>query len=74
MKIKVYKGPDEIDSPIRFATAVIEHCMDVTVFNPDNVRLYYKYLCEVNEYIDTFIRHFNYDESLNMPNYKEDNK
>lgn len=73
MKIMVTIESGEIDSPIRFAAAVIERCMDVTNCDPDIVMVNYKYLCEVNEHIDTFIRHFNYDELINnMRRYDND--
>lgn len=63
MEIKVNIEPNEIDSPIRFATAIIEHCMDVTCFNPTRLKENYNYLYEVNEHIDTFLRNFNYNIS-----------
>ena len=57
MTIEVNLGPNEIDSPIRFATAIIEKCMDIKSFNPD-VDLNYRYLKEVNEHIDVFLKGF----------------
>ena len=60
MEIKVNIEPNEVDSPIRFATAIIERCMDINNFNPDRLKENYMYLCEVNEHIETFLRHYNY--------------
>ena len=68
MRINVTIEAGEIDSPIRFATAVIERCMDVTCFNPKRLKENYNYLYEVNEHIDTFLRNFNYNI------YEEENK
>lgn len=53
MKLIVELESNEIDSPIRFATAIIEHCIN---FNPDNFDLNYRYLNEVNEHIDIFLK------------------
>ena len=60
MTIKVILEANEIDSPIRFATAIIEKCMDLTTFNPDGVDMNYHYLKEVNEHIDIFLKNFDY--------------
>ena len=57
MKIEVITEANEIDSPIRFATAIIEKCMDIKGFNP-NIDLNYCYLKEVNEHIDVFLKGF----------------
>lgn len=58
MTIEVNLEPNEIDSPIRFATAIIERCMNVTTFNPNEVDMYYHYLKTVNEHIDVFLKNF----------------
>ena len=60
MKIEVIVETNEIDSPIRFAAAIIERCMDLTTFNPNEIDLNYHYLKEVNEHIDIFLKHFEY--------------
>lgn len=57
MTIEVNLEPNEIDSPIRFATAIIERCMDIKSFNPD-IDLNYSYLKAVNEHIDVFLKGF----------------
>lgn len=57
MTIKVNLEPNEIDSPIRFATAIIEKCMNINSFNSD-IDLNYRYLKEVNEHIDVFLKGF----------------
>ncbi len=57
MKIEIIAEANEIDSPIRFATAIIEKCMDIKSFNPD-IDLNYRYLKEVNEHIDVFLKGF----------------
>jgi len=59
MTLEVNLEPNEIDSPIRFATAIIERCMNVTTFNPNEVDMNYIYLQEVNEHIDIFLKHYN---------------
>lgn len=58
MTIEVNLEPNEIDSPIRFATAIIERCMNVTTFNPNEVDMNYHYLKTVNEHIDVFLKNF----------------
>lgn len=63
MKIEVIAETNEIDSPIRFATAIIERCMDLTTFNPNEIDLNYHYLQEVNEHIDVFLKNFDYKGS-----------
>ena len=63
MKIEVELEPNEIDSPIRFATAIIERCMDLTTFNPNEIDFNYHYLQEVNEHIDIFLKNFDYKGS-----------
>lgn len=60
MKIEVIEEANEIDSPIRFATAIIERCMDLTTLNPNEIDLNYHYLKEVNEHIDIFLKYFEY--------------
>lgn len=57
MKLVIELEPNEIDSPIRFATAVIEKCMHMDNFNPD-IDLNYRYLKEVNGHIDVFLKGF----------------
>lgn len=57
MKIDVELEQNELDSPIRFATAIIERCMDIKGFNSD-IDLNYHYLKEVNEYINVFLKGF----------------
>lgn len=61
MKIEVIAEANEIDSPIRFATAIIERCMNLTTFNPNEIDLNYHYLKEVNEHIDIFLKNFEYN-------------
>lgn len=58
MIIEVNLEANEIDSPIRFATAIIERCMNVTTFNPNEVDMNYHYLKTVNEHIDVFLKNF----------------
>ena len=58
MTIEVNLEPNEIDSPIRFATAIIERCMNVTTFNPNEVDMNYHYLKTVDEHIDVFLKNF----------------
>lgn len=60
MKIEIELEANEIDSPIRFATAVIEKCMSAKKFNPDpnEVDMNYHYLKAVNEHIDVFLKNF----------------
>ena len=62
MKIEVIAEPNEIDSPIRFATAIIERCMELNSFNSD-IDMNYHYLQEVNEHIDIFLKNFDYKGS-----------
>lgn len=57
MKLEIKLEPNEIDSPIRFATAIIEKCMDIKSFNSD-IDLNYRYLKEVNEHINVFLKGF----------------
>lgn len=54
---------NEIDTPIRFATAIIEKCMNLTTFNPDVIDMNYRYLKQVNEHIDVFLKNFDYKGS-----------
>lgn len=63
MKLIVELEPNEIDSPIRFATAIIEKCMNVETFNPNDVDMNYNYLKEVNEHMDIFLKNFYYKRS-----------
>lgn len=56
MKVVIELEPNEIDSPIRFATAIIERCME-NIFDT-NIDLNYRYLKEVNEHIDVFLKGF----------------
>jgi hypothetical protein len=56
MTIKVNLEANEIDSPIRFATAIIEKCMNLTNFDPNEIDMNYHYLQEVNEHIDIFLK------------------
>lgn len=60
MKLEIKLEQNEIDSPIRFATAIIEKCMDVTSFNPNEIDMNYRYLKTVNEHIDIFLKNFDY--------------
>lgn len=64
MKLIIELEPNEIDSPIRFATAIIEKCMDMNHFNSD-IDFNYRYLKEVNEHIDVFLKGFYRKESEN---------
>lgn len=57
MTIEVKLEENEMDSPIRFATAIIENRMDIKAFNPD-IDMNYRYLKEVNEHIDVFLKGF----------------
>lgn len=59
MTLEVTLEENEIDSPIRFATAIIEKCMGVSSFNPDDIDMNYHYLKTVNEHIDVFLKNFN---------------
>ena len=61
MKIAIELEQNEIDSPIRFATAIIERCMNITTF--DEIDMNYHYLKEVNEHIDVFLKNFDYKGS-----------
>lgn len=63
MTVEVKLEANEIDSPIRFATAIIEKCMNVTTFNPNDTDMNYHYLKEVNEHIDIFLKNFDYKGS-----------
>lgn len=70
MKIAIELEQNEIDSPIRFATAIIERCMNITTFDPninwgwsDEIDMNYHYLKEVNEHIDVFLKNFDYKGS-----------
>lgn len=60
MQIEVKVEANEIDSPIRFATAIIERCMEFTNFNPSDIDMNYHYLKTVNEHIDVFLKNFDY--------------
>lgn len=60
MKIEIILEENEIDSPIRFATAIIEKCMNLTTFNPDAIDMNYHYLKTVNEHIDVFLKNFEF--------------
>ena len=61
MKLVIELEPNEIDSPIRFATAIIEKCMNSNFDNYD----YYHYLQEVNGHIDVFLKGFYRKEGEN---------
>ena len=63
MKLIVELEPNEIDSSIRFATAIIEKCMSFTTFNSNEIDRNYHYLKEVNEHIDIFLKNFDYKGS-----------
>lgn len=63
MKIVIELEQNEIDSPIRFATAIIERCMKITTFNSDELDMNYHYLKEVNEHIAVFLNNFDYKGS-----------
>lgn len=63
MTIIVNLEANEIDSPIRFATAIIERCMNIKTFNTNEVDMNYQYLKAVNEHIDVFLKNFNYKGS-----------
>ena len=63
MKLIIELEPNEIDSPIRFATAIIEKCMKFTTFNSDELDMNYHYLKEVNGHIDVFLKSFDYKGS-----------
>ena len=65
MKLEIKLEQNEIDSPIRFATAIIERCMNVTSFNPNEIDMNYRYLKTVNEHIDVFLKNFDYRGSEN---------
>ena len=60
MRLIVELESNEIDSPIRFATAIIEKCMNVTTFNSNEIDMNYHYLKTVNEHIDVFLKNFDY--------------
>ena len=63
MTIEVNLEANEIDTPIRFATAIIEKCMNVTTFDSNEIDMNYHYLKEVNEHIDVFLKNFDYKGS-----------
>ena len=63
MKIEIELEQNEIDSPIRFATAIIEKCMNLTTTNTNEVDMNYHYLKTVNEHIDVFLKSFDYKGS-----------
>lgn len=63
MTIEVNLDANEIDTPIRFATAIIERCMNIMTFSPDEIDMNYHYLKEVNEHIDIFLKNFDYKGS-----------
>ena len=46
MKIEIELEENEVDSPIRFATAIIERCMSIKNFYPDEVDMNYHYLIQ----------------------------
>lgn len=60
MKIEIELEENEVDSPIRFATAIIERCMSIKNFYPDEVDMNYHYLKTVNEHIDVFLKNFEF--------------
>ena len=60
MKIEVELEANEEDSPIRFATAIIERCMSFKNFHPNDIDMNYHYLKTVNEHIDVFLKNFDY--------------
>ena len=60
MKILIELEAKEEDTPIRFATAIIERCMNFKNFYPDNIDVNYRYLKAVNEHIDVFLKNFDY--------------
>ena len=63
MTIKVILEANEIDTPIRFAAEIIERCMNLTTFDPDVIDMNYRYLKQVNEHIDVFLKNFDYKGS-----------
>lgn len=63
MKLKIELEQNEIDTPIRFATAIIEKCMSFTTFNPNEVDMNYHYLKTVYEHIGVFLKNFEYNGS-----------
>lgn len=58
MKIEFYAEANENYSPIRVATAIIEHCMNLTNYDSDSIDMEYRFLKEVNEHIDVFLKNF----------------
>ena len=60
MKIEIELEANEEESPIRFATAIIERYMNFKNFYPDNIDVNYRYLKAVNEHIDVFLKNFDY--------------
>lgn len=60
MKIEIELEQNEIDSPIRFATAIIEKCMSPKTTNPNEVDMNYLYLKTVNQHIEVFLKNFNF--------------
>ena len=60
MTIEVNLEENEEESPIRFATAIIERCMNFKNFYPDHVDMNYHYLKAVNEHIDVFLKNFEF--------------
>lgn len=60
MTIEVNLEENEEESPIRFATAIIERCMNFKNFYPDQVDMNYHYLKAVNEHIDVFLKNFEF--------------
>ncbi len=60
MKILIELEENEEESPIRFATAIIERCMEVKNFLPNEVDMNYHYLKAVNEHIDVFLKNFEF--------------
>ena len=63
MKILIELEANEEESPIRFATAIIERCMNFKNFYPNDIDMNYHYLKTVNEYIDVFLKNFDYKGS-----------
>lgn len=60
MKIEIELEANEEESPIRFATAIIDRCMNFKNFYPNEVDMNYRYLKTVNEHIDVFLKNYDY--------------
>ena len=60
MKILIELEENEEESPIRFATAIIDRCMNFKNFCPNEVEMNYRYLKAVNEHIDVFLKNFEF--------------